>query len=43
MSNFLYVFFISLYSHQLVLGYKFNASKCVGIDISEEYHGESSN
>lgn len=42
MSNFLSVFFISVYPHQLVLGYKFNVSKCIDIDISKEYHGESS-
>lgn len=41
MSNFLYVFFISVYPPQLVLGSTFSVSKCIDIDISKKYYGES--
>lgn len=43
MYNFLYVFFMSVYPHQLVLGSKFNVSKCIDIDISKKYNGENPN
>lgn len=42
MSNFLYVFFISVYPHQLVLGSRCSVSKFIDIDISKKY-GESPN
>lgn len=43
MSNFLFVVSISVYPYQLVLAYKVSSGKCIDIDISKEFHGESFN